>query len=271
MAQLANCPHCEHELLIPDEVSGDSRLRCPSCRASFQLSEASSREIKSVDVTDDVTEEPGEDVFTRQTVADLPSMATWEGENVDDSERTTEPFEPQSLHIAHQDDEGEKYELLNLAENETIDFTIGEKDDDLTADFKFPDLDEHDVPPTEEEQSQTDGLHVAKLDDESIDLEHPSEESPEAAAQRIDAWFRSAKTLADVPAIPKEDAEQAAAELEDGLISDRTTIRSTSSTSTNQNHGPNCTTISISNFPRSLSASHRPGTIRSTSINCWPK
>ena len=47
-------------------------------------------------------------------------------------------------------------------------------------------------------------LHIADEDEaETLASEPPAEESPEAAAQRIDAWFRSAKTLPDVP--PLED------------------------------------------------------------------
>jgi hypothetical protein len=38
-----------------------------------------------------------------------------------------------------------------------------------------------------------------QLDDAPYELDTSSEESPEAAAQRIDQWFRSAKTLSDLP------------------------------------------------------------------------
>ena len=47
-------------------------------------------------------------------------------------------------------------------------------------------------------------LHIADEDDaETLASEPTAGETPEAAAQRIDAWFRSAKTLPDVP--PLED------------------------------------------------------------------
>ena len=37
MAQVANCPQCEHELLVPDGTVAGSWSRCPNCRAFFQL------------------------------------------------------------------------------------------------------------------------------------------------------------------------------------------------------------------------------------------
>src|SRR6185503_319828 len=53
-----------------------------------------------------------------------------------------------------------------------------------------------------------------ELDDEPLELESSSdssmspEESPEAAAQRIDQWFRSNKTLSDVPQAASDSDEE---------------------------------------------------------------
>jgi hypothetical protein len=50
-----------------------------------------------------------------------------------------------------------------------------------------------------------------ELDDEPLELETSNEtpeESPEAAAQRIDQWFRSAKTLSDVPQAASDPDEE---------------------------------------------------------------
>src|SRR5262245_36520541 len=104
MAQLANCPQCDHELFVPGEVSAETRLRCPSCHTFFQLKDARSREIAVVDTTEPASDEQVEEIYTKQTVADLSSMATWGGDIPESSEgESIETFEPSSLHIAEQD------------------------------------------------------------------------------------------------------------------------------------------------------------------------
>src|SRR6476620_5926454 len=65
------------------------------------------------------------------------------------------------------------------------------------------------VPQTEE---------AYQLDDEPYELDTSTEESPEAAAQRIDQWFRSAKTLSDLPSSagnPDDEIEVQKVEPED--------------------------------------------------------
>jgi hypothetical protein len=216
MAQLAQCPQCDHELFVPGEITGDTRLRCPSCRAFFQLKEAHAREIATVDMPETTADESDQEIFTKQTVDDLSTMATWDGEGKEDfeSDSTTEPFEPMSLHIA-----GQAEEAIDLDEHETIDFTVGDKDaDEIVAEFESSETGEDYVPVADDAPPQQVELHVAEIDDNLNEADGPGEEeSPEAAAQRIDAWFRSAKTLEDLPPVASGTAETPSPAAGDGF------------------------------------------------------
>jgi len=41
MARVASCPQCEHELLVPDDAEPSALVKCPECRAFFELQHAS--------------------------------------------------------------------------------------------------------------------------------------------------------------------------------------------------------------------------------------
>src|ERR1700754_768200 len=168
MAQLAQCPQCDHELFVPGDVTGETRLRCPSCRALFQLKEAHVREIATVDMSESTADEPDAEIYTKQTVDDLSTMATWDGEIKDDFDRdsTTEPYEPMGLHIAQPVDE----EAIDIDQHETIDFTVGDKDGDkdfneLVAEFESSETGEDYVPAIDEEAPRQAELHVANIED----------------------------------------------------------------------------------------------------------
>src|SRR3954447_21221174 len=45
MARVASCPQCEHELLVPDDAEPSALVKCPQCRAFFELQHAESREL----------------------------------------------------------------------------------------------------------------------------------------------------------------------------------------------------------------------------------
>jgi len=205
MAQLANCPHCDHELLVPGEISADSRLRCPKCHAFFQLNEASSRAIEVVDVPETASDEPSDEIYTKQTVADLSSMATWDGEIDEPSDtKTTVPFEPTSLHIA----ESNESDATDSSDPKAFDdFVSAMEADTIAADFESSEIPDEEGSSADEKSPHAAELHVADLEDEFVDSDATEGESPEAAAQRIDAWFRSAKTLADVPRVHDDAAE----------------------------------------------------------------
>src|SRR6185436_9822676 len=55
-------------------------------------------------------------------------------------------------------------------------------------------------------------LHVPRLADEPQEFKQPGTESHEEAAQRIDQWFRSAKTLSDMPPLKESDLAGASSE-----------------------------------------------------------
>ena len=57
MAQLATCPHCDHELLLPEGLSAGASVRCPSCDSSFKPKDAELREIAAVEVITPASDE----------------------------------------------------------------------------------------------------------------------------------------------------------------------------------------------------------------------
>jgi hypothetical protein len=166
MAHLANCPQCDHELLVPDGVAAGSLARCPGCQALFQIKDGRARELPTVEVITSATEPSADEDQTRPTVAndlefgELPAI-------LDSNELTAD----------------------DSLESQPAGAGGGNSVDD----------------------SETAHLHIAEVS-EPLDFDAPSDkappkESPEAAAERIDAWFRSAKTLPDVPAIKAGDVD----------------------------------------------------------------
>lgn len=164
MAQVANCPQCEHDLLVPDGTVAGVWSRCPNCRAFFQLKDAKPRELIELEVVE--ADGDAADDQSAQTVADLSSMATWAGGSEEEPE----------LHIAEEPEDSDLEFADELVEAES-------------------DIVEEDV------AEEADAEEALEAEPHTLDL--TAEESPEAAAERIDAWFRSAKTLADVPPLER--------------------------------------------------------------------
>ncbi|MEX2308022.1 MAG: hypothetical protein WD738_10540 [Pirellulales bacterium] len=135
MAQVASCPQCNHDLLVPNEMDPQSWAKCPECRSFFQVNQAVHRDVPTLLPV----EPPSQDAQVAISAVDSPSSS---------------------------------------AESD-----IG-----------------HDVPemfPVEVDAGQT--------------IDQPqSNDNLTAAAERIDEWFRSAKTLPDSPPIvtngPEPDA-----------------------------------------------------------------
>ena len=50
MAHLATCPQCDHEMLVPEGAADGAKARCPNCHASFQVNDAKSRELPTVEL-----------------------------------------------------------------------------------------------------------------------------------------------------------------------------------------------------------------------------
>ena len=164
MARVASCPQCEHDLLVPDDIEPSALVKCPQCRAFFELQHAESRELPSALIVQSHTE---------------PRAAN--------TEPNKTPNGNDSAPLALSRSEPEP-----IAEDELRGATSTED----VLDF------------AEEEAEASHGsasLPAPRPADEPHDAKQPGTESHEEAAQRIDQWFRSAKTLSDVP--PLEGSE----------------------------------------------------------------
>src|SRR4051812_41422374 len=157
MARVASCPQCEHELLVPDDAKPSALVKCPECRAFFELQHAESRELPSALVVESHPK---------------PSVAS-----------TGLSKSPMS------DDVTERATLRSALEPISEDELNGETDVLDFADEK-PDADQGPV-----------SVPISGLGDAPQEFKPAGTESHEEAAQRIDQWFRSAKTLSDVPAL----------------------------------------------------------------------
>src|SRR6476620_7883171 len=82
MARVASCPQCEHDLLVPDDAAPSALVKCPQCRAFFELQHAESRELPAALVVDS---QPTPNVSTTEmsnspTLEDFPPLATFKSE-----------------------------------------------------------------------------------------------------------------------------------------------------------------------------------------------
>ncbi len=50
MPQLAKCPQCEHDLLVPEDLATGAWARCPSCWSFFQMKDATTRPLPTLEV-----------------------------------------------------------------------------------------------------------------------------------------------------------------------------------------------------------------------------
>jgi hypothetical protein len=169
MARVASCPQCEHELLVPDDAEPSALVKCPECRAFFELQHAESRELPAALIVQSHTEPSAPSVELSDpsklpTLDDFSSLATF------------------------------RSDLKAISEEELK----GDSDDADILDFA-------DEEPAADHGSAS--LRAPQLVDEPQESKQPGTESHEEAAQRIDQWFRSAKTLSDVP--PLEESELA--------------------------------------------------------------
>jgi hypothetical protein len=149
MARVTTCPRCAVELFVPESLQSATGANCPECGGFIHLNSETLRELPAV-FPSTVDFEPVK-TGAAPTVSDLPSLATWPGEE-------------------------------------------GIESDSKTVDV---------VETSEAEPA-------------------PAGESLDEAAQRIDAWFRSAKTVADLP--PAQSSDSANPETYVNRIADTTSI-----------------------------------------------
>ena len=160
--------------MFPTVPSRNHGRAAPIVAHSFQLKDAKLRELGALEIVDSGSQ--ADDSQNTKTVADFSSMATWPGDSEDELKSELAEFA----------------EKLEREESHLVD----ELDDATPIEHHEPEVNE--LPAANEAQSGVE-------DDDPLTMEEPSEEeSPEAAAQRIDAWFKSAKTLPDVPPLPDE-------------------------------------------------------------------
>ncbi len=201
MAQLANCPQCDHELLIPEDIAAGREMRCPNCRTLFQFKDAKSRELTTVEFVDSTAESTDDDRHAVPTVEEFASMPTWTGDAVDEQQpRAADDLELSNLRVADElDDEQSPVDELGFSDFDEL------LDPDKSHD-EHQSSDDQELPSTAQEpQPEKSRLHVAQVEeDDSLDSGVPPSETSEEAAQRIDAWFRSAKTLPEVPTLEND-------------------------------------------------------------------
>ncbi len=164
MARVANCPQCEHDLLVPDNAEPSALVKCPQCKAFFELQHAESRDLPAALIVQSHTEPSGAslEVSKSPTVDNFSSVATLKGD--------VEPISEEELKV-----ETGEADVLDFADEEPA---AGHGSASLPA---------------------------PRLADEPQEYKQPGTESHEEAAQRIDQWFRSAKTLSDMPPLDESD------------------------------------------------------------------
>jgi hypothetical protein len=182
MAELANCPQCSRELLLDEGTDKTAWVRCPECRAFFQVKNSTVREIRSALMVG--RESPisnVETVFTGSTAADpAPSSSrlTLSGASL----RTISNFrssandEPEPSNGAYAEPRPEKQST------ESIDI-------ELIPDAPGP--------------YSTSAIGTEPTEAHLSNANRPTErrtqlvENPEDITERVDKWFRSEKARID--------------------------------------------------------------------------
>ncbi len=183
-------------MLVPAGAAAGAWARCSNCRAFFQLKDANARELVEVELVESAGVEDHREPRAAKT-QDSASLDTWVGIEKDSKLSSADKDESVELeHAAGHESETSEAESLDFADLEAM---LG--DDDLPA------KESPSTPPQSaagQGGAKSDELHVADVvDDGPFELdastaEEPHSESREEAAGRIDAWFRSAKTVAEV-------------------------------------------------------------------------
>lgn len=92
MAQVACCPQCSHDLLVPEESDHQSWAKCPECRAFFQLDQAVVRELPALLLVESPAPVAEPETFEPSSVpVDQPAEVSAAADEVTDAE----PAQPQ--------------------------------------------------------------------------------------------------------------------------------------------------------------------------------
>lgn len=195
MAAVANCPQCDHELLIPDGTDSMSWAKCPTCRAFFQLRDAASREVPQLVILERESSAPPDDKY-----AEAPAY--------NEAPRDREPIASGNADTVVE---------TQFAASETEVAPACPSVDEILSRYK-QDLDRlaaglGDVPVS----STTEATGTSPLAEESsrqfagdAPVDDPQlSESVERSARKLEHEFRSAETVADLPAFTDEPRDAA--------------------------------------------------------------
>ena len=184
MARVASCPQCNCEFVILAEAEADAWGKCPECRAFFQFADAPGREIPALlpigeesPAADDPPDPSAETVAEAQETLPLDSRITLPGfatETISNLETAVAP-EPANV------DAGVPAEAEAQADAEDGLAAVSHAARSASA------------ATIEELSSMKTWSGVPEK--EAADAQETSQDS----ADRIDKWFRSKQTLADMP------------------------------------------------------------------------
>jgi hypothetical protein len=188
MARVASCPQCEHDLLVPDGTADDAWVKCPECRAFFELQGVKTRELPTVELADAHAAETALTSFHEPATPETPESPEAAAQRIDQwfrSAKTLEDLPPAAANAEPPQPE---------TSVEPDDFAASEPSLDLTA-----------------------GDDIANLDDD-FELETPAEAASDPAAwddsQHMD------ELLADFQHQPADKYEDAADNLSDSAERD---------------------------------------------------
>ena len=239
MARVASCPQCNLELLLADGMEMNFWAKCPECRRFFQVKDASTREIPHVLLIDDEAHSAAEEshatdetewsrkterldvrrtysAASSQTIADFESSTAAAGaEGGEIATRTGDSAETAAAEAADTVDTSER--LLESADIPALALPM----------YAALDTSVSPVASGQEEIARAQPTLIQTMPAEVA----PPPSTPnrlEESSDRIDKWFRSAKTLAEDPAASASEVEQYGATWNDpeqieGLLADVTT------------------------------------------------
>jgi hypothetical protein len=222
MARVASCPQCNHELLLPSEADSESWAKCPECRSFFQVKQAASRELLTALLLDSYEQQTVDPETRDVTLPDAFAPSDLETAAAEfpatDNEGTATPDDIET----------------EVAAQQTIENDFAMKTDDLEfddlldetsqpEDFEVADATPDDVE-TEvaEDHPIVDEIATPQAKDLELDdvVDAPTKSDDlEAAAQRIDEWFRSAKTVPDTSLLKTDVEPGSVEEIRNDLVS----------------------------------------------------
>lgn len=216
MASVAKCPQCEHDLLIPDGADLAAWAKCPACSAFFQLEEVTLRNVARPILVDSD--------FAPVKSHDEDEMDADSASHADEHELSESEWQPQNSSFSKTlaDFNPSAKNELAASTNEPIG-EVAQGDTEIRQPdswFKHKQV----TPRLADIKSI--GAPLESTDEAASQKKpvlEPTErpvlsENAEVATPRIDKWFRSANTVADLrPVVPEARAEAGLRPLTDDL------------------------------------------------------